>query len=200
VHQRGAADQESHPVRPDDRPQRGVAGNADSRRPNLFRLTFRGSDGVLSDGTHEWRRIKSVDEAKGLADAARKASRDRPYRVRKQDPSAGFSTITSAGNPHWSGPFPSGGNPHYLYISGRGRPDLRETTEATPYRADSRDQRAPLAKPAGPFRFQCAGHWPRQRCRLSSLGKGSLMMQDDVPAADLEAIDVFVSLDLAAAP
>jgi hypothetical protein len=80
--------------------EHGVAGNADERRPNLFRLTFRNCEGVLSDGSHEWRRIKSLDEAKALANAARKASTDRPYRVRKEKPSVGFSTITSAGNPH----------------------------------------------------------------------------------------------------
>jgi hypothetical protein len=80
--------------------EHGVAGNADSRRPNLFRLTYRGSDGVLSDGTHEWRRIKTLKEAKAIADDARKTSSTRPYRVRKQNPSAGFSTITSEGKPH----------------------------------------------------------------------------------------------------
>jgi DNA-binding transcriptional MocR family regulator len=80
--------------------ERGVAGNADSRRPNLFRLTYRNSDGVLSDGTHEWRRIRTDVEAKAVADAARRAATQRPYRVQKQNPSAGFSTITSAGNPH----------------------------------------------------------------------------------------------------
>src|SRR4029077_643125 len=38
--------------------ERGCAGNADARRPNLFRLTYRNAEGVLSDGSHEWRRIK----------------------------------------------------------------------------------------------------------------------------------------------
>jgi hypothetical protein len=92
-----------------------VAGNADHRRPNLFRLTFRAGAGVLSDGTHEWRRIQTIEEARTLADAARKSTTDRPYRVRKQNPSAGSSTITSAGNPHWSTPIPSRGNPHYSH-------------------------------------------------------------------------------------
>jgi DNA-binding transcriptional MocR family regulator len=80
--------------------ERGVAGNAESRRPNLFRLTYRQCEGVLSDGTHEWRRIKTMEDAEALADAARKAKTQRPYRVRKQNPSAGFPTITSMGIPH----------------------------------------------------------------------------------------------------
>src|ERR1700722_10930144 len=34
----------------------GRAGNAEFRRPNLFRLTYRHAKSVMGDGTHEWRR------------------------------------------------------------------------------------------------------------------------------------------------
>jgi hypothetical protein len=53
--------------------QRGRAGNAEHRAPNLFRLTYRPSEGVQGDGSHEWRRIKSTEEAEEIAAAARKA-------------------------------------------------------------------------------------------------------------------------------
>jgi DNA-binding MarR family transcriptional regulator len=75
--------------------ERGCAGNADLRRPNKFRLTYRGAVGVLSDGTHEWRRIATLDEAKAIATLARRASKRRLHRVRNQKASAGSSTIFS---------------------------------------------------------------------------------------------------------
>jgi hypothetical protein len=53
--------------------RKGRAGNAEHRAPNLFRLTYRPSDGVQGDGSHEWRRIKSAEEAEEIASAARKA-------------------------------------------------------------------------------------------------------------------------------
>jgi hypothetical protein len=77
--------------------ERGCAGNADFRRPNKFRLTYRGAEGVLSDGTHEWRRIVTLDEAIAIAVVARKASNRSLHRVRKQKASAGFSAIPSRG-------------------------------------------------------------------------------------------------------
>lgn len=51
----------------------GRAGNAESRAPNRFRLTYRYADGGQGDGSHEWRRIQSLDDAEQLAHAARKA-------------------------------------------------------------------------------------------------------------------------------
>jgi hypothetical protein len=52
---------------------KGRAGNAEHRAPNLFRLTYRPSEGVQGDGSHEWRSIKSIEEAEEIAAAARKA-------------------------------------------------------------------------------------------------------------------------------
>jgi hypothetical protein len=49
----------------------GRAGNADFREPNLFRLTFRPSKSTSSDGSHEWKAVKSEEEAERLAKAAR---------------------------------------------------------------------------------------------------------------------------------
>lgn len=50
----------------------GRAGNAEWRKPNLFRLTYRNSP---NDGpTNEWERIKTDEQAADLARAARSAS------------------------------------------------------------------------------------------------------------------------------
>jgi hypothetical protein len=53
--------------------QKGRAGNAEHRAPNLFRLTYRPCDAVRGDGSHEWRRITSTEEAEAIAAAARQA-------------------------------------------------------------------------------------------------------------------------------
>jgi hypothetical protein len=52
--------------------ERGCAGNAGHGKPNLFRLTYRPSEGAPSDGTHEWRRVKTMDEARRIATSARR--------------------------------------------------------------------------------------------------------------------------------
>jgi hypothetical protein len=49
--------------------ERGYAGNADFRRPNLFRLTY--SHTLKENPTHEWRAIKTPEEAELLARKAR---------------------------------------------------------------------------------------------------------------------------------
>lgn len=52
--------------------QRGRAGNAEWRRPHLFRLTYRPT---ASEGpTNDWRKIQTMEEAETIATAARKAS------------------------------------------------------------------------------------------------------------------------------
>ncbi len=48
----------------------GRAGNAEYRKPNLFRLTCRHTDN--GPATNEWQRIKTVEQAHELARAARK--------------------------------------------------------------------------------------------------------------------------------
>ena len=66
---------------------RGVAGNADQKAPNKFRLTYRGSAGthaVMGDGSHEWRRITTIEEAKAIATAARNAKPQRAWRQQRK--------------------------------------------------------------------------------------------------------------------
>lgn len=52
--------------------ERGRGGNAEHRSPNMFRLTFAFSD-RRNVPTHEWRRIKTIEEAEQIATQARNA-------------------------------------------------------------------------------------------------------------------------------
>ena len=51
--------------------EHGRAGNAKWRTPNCFRLTFRASKGLPGDGTHEWRKIDTMEAAEAIARTAR---------------------------------------------------------------------------------------------------------------------------------
>ena len=50
--------------------EQGVAGTAEFRKPNKFRLTYRHTDNARGDGTHEWMKV-SEDDAPLIAAAAR---------------------------------------------------------------------------------------------------------------------------------
>jgi hypothetical protein len=52
--------------------ERGRAGNARFRCPNLFRLTYRATDNA--EATDEWRRIATIDEAEAISAKARQPS------------------------------------------------------------------------------------------------------------------------------
>jgi hypothetical protein len=43
--------------------EHGCAGNAGYGQPNKFRLTYRPALGAPADGSHEWRRIKTMEDA-----------------------------------------------------------------------------------------------------------------------------------------
>jgi len=61
--------------------ERGRGGNAEYRTPNKFRLTYRPTDDC--GATDDWRRIKTIEDAKALALAARSPiKRGRPSNVR----------------------------------------------------------------------------------------------------------------------
>jgi hypothetical protein len=62
----------------------GVAGNAEHRESNLFRLTYLHAE--RAKPTDEWRRIKTTEEAERIAKTARKSpgEKARKSRVRKQ--------------------------------------------------------------------------------------------------------------------
>jgi hypothetical protein len=96
--------------------ERGRAGNAEFRSPNKFRLTHRKTD---VEPTNDWRKVKSIDEAVSIAQAARRPERKT---------NGGKRTETSGGTPHRKRQAPDGENPHYspvgksplLSISGAG--------------------------------------------------------------------------------
>ena len=72
----------------------GRAGNAEHRKPNLFRLTYRPSEGVRGDGSHEWKKI-SEEAAAVVARLARS-----PRRSPKTNSQCQFLPIPSDGNRH----------------------------------------------------------------------------------------------------
>jgi hypothetical protein len=99
--------------------QSGRAGNADFRRPNMFRLTYLPTYHTGESETNEWSRIETMEAAKMLARNARNSG------IKKQKPSAGKPTNTSAGKPTTKPQFHSGetrttakvGKPALLSIS-----------------------------------------------------------------------------------
>ncbi|MBR1212057.1 hypothetical protein [Bradyrhizobium sp. JYMT SZCCT0180] len=63
--------------------ERGRAGNAEWRKPSLYRLTFCRSDHDVGDGTHEWMKV-GEEQAEGVAAAARKAKAPNPAKTKSQ--------------------------------------------------------------------------------------------------------------------
>ena len=101
--------------------EHGRAGNADWRRPNLFRLTYLPAE--EAEPTHEWRQITD-DDATMIAKGARRqkgaippANRKTPVPVsaknqcRKPSPE---NPLSRCRKPHRRPPFPDAGNRHYL--------------------------------------------------------------------------------------
>lgn len=60
----------------------GRAGNAEWRRPTLFRLTYRPN--ATTGATDEWRRIEALEQAETIARVARQASKKQNPRVGKR--------------------------------------------------------------------------------------------------------------------
>ena len=75
--------------------RRGCAGNADCRQPSLYRLTYRNAKGEAGDGTHEWKRVATIQQAEALAMRARSDADVRAVaNGRKQKTSAGFRPVS----------------------------------------------------------------------------------------------------------
>jgi hypothetical protein len=72
--------------------EQGQGGNAEFRRPSKYRITYRDKD--RANPTHEWRRIKTDEEAILIAKEARQAvSRRRP---KKQKAAGGKRAVSVA--------------------------------------------------------------------------------------------------------
>jgi hypothetical protein len=63
--------------------EQGRAGNAEWRKPSLYRLTFCRSDHDVGDGTHEWKKVIE-EQAGAIAAAARKAKAANPAKTKSQ--------------------------------------------------------------------------------------------------------------------
>jgi hypothetical protein len=90
--------------------ERGRAGNAEFRKPNRYRLTYRDSRGGY-EGTHEWRRFGTIQEAVMCARAAR-ALRTENARSR-----CGKKSHSSLGN-HTRTQEAQGGESHTTCLTG----------------------------------------------------------------------------------
>ncbi|PZV36165.1 hypothetical protein [Mesorhizobium kowhaii] len=86
--------------------ERGRAGNAEWRRPSVYRLTYRPTR--LTEATDDWRKINTKEQAELIASAARKASEKtkvqyrKPYQglVRKPHRSEPFHSTETVGTTH----------------------------------------------------------------------------------------------------
>jgi DNA-binding transcriptional MocR family regulator len=85
--------------------QRGRAGNAEHRSPNLFFLTFANErDGTKAPPPHDWRKVETIEQAEQLVSAARVAKdpqavergRKQAARRRKNraSPTTGFRKVS----------------------------------------------------------------------------------------------------------
>jgi hypothetical protein len=73
--------------------EHGRAGNAEWRRPNYFRLTYKPAKRLPGHGTNEWRRFETIEDAH----AAARAARETPSKTKSQCgflPEAGGKTPT----------------------------------------------------------------------------------------------------------
>jgi hypothetical protein len=70
--------------------QRGRAGNAEFRSPSMYRLTYRNAKDERGDGTHEWQRIETIEQAEAIAKIAR---RDSDQTTQKQKSSGGKRNV-----------------------------------------------------------------------------------------------------------
>ncbi|QOZ17435.1 hypothetical protein XI02_22275 [Bradyrhizobium sp. CCBAU 21365] len=103
--------------------ERGRQGQANRRRPNYFRLTYRPlPTDRKGDGTHEWRRIAAGLEGEDALDEARRIAK---LSRQKTDSLVGEITRDSGDSPlkqatnRGKTPLPeSGKNPTTIYISG----------------------------------------------------------------------------------
>jgi hypothetical protein len=69
--------------------EHGRAGNAKWRTPNCFRLTFRHTKGLPGDGSHEWRRIDTLEAAEAIASTSRLKTFPTPHKRPPPPPEKG---------------------------------------------------------------------------------------------------------------
>jgi len=130
--------------------QEGCAGNASHRIPNKYGLTYRGPEGLLSEGTDEWRKIATVKEADQLAASARQTPPDNSRRRGGKRVSRSPAHPSKNNFPVGENAKISGGNPHRKPKTPVGEtPTIRPVRE-TPTTSISRGGVGGIIKPASP--------------------------------------------------
>jgi hypothetical protein len=148
--------------------RRGCAMNGDQQQVSLYRLTFRHAKRATGDGTHEWRRITTIEQAEMLAKAARlevdsRARNLATVRIRKQNASDGFrqppvpETVTEKANHQWRKPsLQPVSETVTTSISREGRPRLTPPDLATPIPPD-----APVSEASNSSKTPAADNKPK---------------------------------------
>jgi hypothetical protein len=98
--------------------EHGRGGNADYARPNKFLLTFAYAKSNKYGPSHDWRKVKTVEQAESIAREARGNKDSRAVSLgllnsKKQNPVGKTPTGTSRQNPDRGVKFPSRQNPDY---------------------------------------------------------------------------------------
>jgi hypothetical protein len=102
------------------RMKRGRGGNADYRQPNRFFLTFAHGRGSRAyPPMHDWRKIKTIEEAQAIADAARAAKDQRAVQFAHQwrDKKTKSRYETGTENPYRKRNLTGTENPYHRYRS-----------------------------------------------------------------------------------
>jgi len=90
----------------------GCAGNALYRTPSKYGLTYRAREGVLGDGSHEWRGIETIEEACRVAETARETHPENSRRRGGKRVALTRKAESENANPVGENTNISGENPH----------------------------------------------------------------------------------------
>jgi hypothetical protein len=121
--------------------EHGRSGEGFARSPNKFRLTYKHGGNDRADGTHEWRRIKTMKDAEAVADAARET----PVKIK--------SPVPVYGHAQWRKPSLAGNLP----VAETGTQASAETITTSISRDQgSRLEDLDLLPPAPPCRLRLA--------------------------------------------
>jgi hypothetical protein len=136
--------------------ERGRGGNAEHRKPHLFFLTFANSRSGLAP-THDWRKIKTLEDAMEIAKGARankdsqavKFAKHRTQKTESRSWKPGLVPVLETGTENPNSPVletrttGSGRKPGPLSIYGVGR--------AIVYAGSNPSPRYPIARPTQPY-------------------------------------------------
>jgi hypothetical protein len=153
--------------------ERGRAGNAEWRKPNRFRLTYKPANGLLGHGTDEWRRFKTIEHARAAAQVARNPPSKTKSRCGFFSKVGGKSPAEIANSIPEKSPLQAkAGNPPLLSISRRGE-QAKPDREARPTGGAVASDPAPLER-TEVVQNRIAGRLPGGWFTLMKLSPGEL--------------------------